>query len=63
MITHGVLEFENGNNFTDLVFEEISRQGYVVIENFLDKEEVCTAKNKLLDIYEIQLAEVGGLKN
>ena len=62
MITHGVLEFENGNNFTDLVFEEISRQGYVVIENFLDKEEVCTAKNKLLDIYEIQLAEVGGLK-
>jgi ectoine hydroxylase-related dioxygenase (phytanoyl-CoA dioxygenase family) len=62
MKTHGVLEFENRDNFKDLVIEEISRQGYVVIENFLEKEEVCTAKNKLLDIYEIQIKEVGGLK-
>lgn len=47
-------------NEFDLHVEEISRNGFTVIENQLSPEEILYAKDKIDQVYDLQIKEIGG---
>ena len=50
-------------NELDIITEDISRNGYTVIENKLNKEDIQYSLKKVDEIYETQLKDCGGEKN
>jgi ectoine hydroxylase-related dioxygenase (phytanoyl-CoA dioxygenase family) len=48
------------NNEVDLVIEEIQRNGFSIIPNFLEQQEVKVIREKIEGIYATQLNECGG---
>tara|TARA_Y200000002_G_scaffold223657_1_gene184724 strand:- start:149 stop:1009 length:861 start_codon:yes stop_codon:yes gene_type:complete len=48
------------NNEIDLVIEEVQRNGFSIIPNFLEQKEVKVIRDKIEGIYTTQLNECGG---
>jgi len=58
--THAVREFhENGDQF-DLYAEEIRNVGYTVVQSDFSADELQIIRQKIDDIYQLQVREIGG---
>ena len=51
------------NSELDLHLEEISRNGFTILENKLSREEINYAINKVDEVYELQTQDIGRKKN
>ena len=51
------------NSELDLHLEEISRNGFTILENKLTREEINYAINKVDEVYELQTQDIGRKKN
>src|SRR6266436_3323355 len=58
--THAVREFhENADEF-DLYAEEIRNVGYTVMQSDFSTDELQIIRQKIDDIYQLQVREIGG---
>jgi ectoine hydroxylase-related dioxygenase (phytanoyl-CoA dioxygenase family) len=60
MKTHAVREFHVNHDEADLYAEEIRNIGYTVVESGLSADELQIVRQKIDDIYEQQVSEMGG---
>ena len=51
------------NSDTDLIIEEMQRDGYSIIPNYLASDEVELIRSKIEEIYQHQVNECGGEEN
>jgi ectoine hydroxylase-related dioxygenase (phytanoyl-CoA dioxygenase family) len=58
--THAVREFHENRDELDLYAEEIRNLGYTVVQSGFSTEELQTIRQKIDDIYQVQLREIGG---
>lgn len=60
MKTHAVREFHKNQDEADCQAEEIRNIGYAVVESGLSAAELQLIRQKIDDIYEVQVREIGG---
>ena len=58
--TFGVKEFSHTTSDLDRHVEEIKLAGYTILQDALTRAEVEAAREKIDDIYQLQLDEIGG---
>ena len=56
---HGIYDQYEG----DQHLENIKRNGFTVLKNIVPKKTIIDLKKKLNLVYEIQIKEIGGIKN
>src|ERR1700730_4670629 len=60
MRTHAVREFHVNHDEADFYAEEIRNIGYAVVESGFSASELQLIRQKIDDVYELQLQEIGG---
>jgi len=60
MKTHAIREFHRNEGEEDFYLEEIRNVGYTVVESDLSEDELQTIREKIDEIYDRQVREVGG---
>jgi ectoine hydroxylase-related dioxygenase (phytanoyl-CoA dioxygenase family) len=62
MLTHGISEFHRNEDAVDLLVEEIREVGFTVLESVFSEAQVSEMRERIDEIYEQQVEEVGGLE-
>src|SRR4026209_1063609 len=57
---HGITEFNQLRGETDENVEEIRNQGYSIVKDLLSETDLHVIRQKLDEIYEVQVKEIGG---
>ena len=60
VLTHGVTQKTNLSNKFDIHTEELVKKGFSIITDVLSAEELDYARNKIMDLYSLQVREIGG---
>src|SRR5437762_3586314 len=61
--TFGIKEYNRSGSEVDLKVEELQIAGFTVLPDVLSADTLELARNKLDDIYKVQLDEIGGFDN
>ena len=61
--SHAIKENVEYSKRFDFHVEEIKRNGFTIVPNLIDKNNLELIKSKIYDIYNIQVNEIGGEKN
>lgn len=63
ILTHGIIKKNTSSRPLELHLEELRIKGYTLVESGLSTNELDLARDKLDNIYQIQVREVGGEEN
>src|SRR4051812_48442598 len=62
MLTHGISEFHQNEDAVDLLAEEVREVGFTVVEGVFAEAQVAEMRERIDEIYEQQVEEIGGLE-